>query len=115
MGNHDDRAHFAAHFPHIPQNDGFVHYVIAQDGRRIIMLDTLEPGRHGGAFCERRAQWLDARLNEDDVTPTLIVMHHPPAEVGIDWMNNHPEDTRSDERRVGKECVSTCRTRWQQE
>src|SRR3546814_12468736 len=23
-----------------------------------------------------------------------------------------PNDTRSDERRVGKECVSTCRSRW---
>ncbi|QDC39911.1 metallophosphoesterase [Sphingobium fuliginis] len=92
MGNHDDRAHFAAHFPHIPQEDGFVHYAIAQDGRRIIMLDTLEPGRHGGAFCERRAQWLAARLDEDSITPTLIVMHHPPVEVGIDWMNTHSEE-----------------------
>ncbi|AJR23442.1 metallophosphoesterase [Sphingobium sp. YBL2] len=92
MGNHDDRAHFAAHFPHIPQEDGFVHYAIVQDGRRIIMLDTLEPGRHGGAFCERRAQWLAARLDEDSITPTLIVMHHPPVEVGIDWMNTHPEE-----------------------
>jgi len=92
MGNHDDRAHFAMHFPHIPVEDGFVQYVIHQDGRRIIMLDTLEPGRHGGAFCERRAQWLAARLDEDDVTPTLIVMHHPPVEVGIDWMNTHPDE-----------------------
>lgn len=92
MGNHDDRANFAAHFPHIPQQDGFVHYVIPLEGRRIIVLDTLEPGRHGGAFCERRSQWLTARLDEDDSTPTLIVMHHPPVEVGIDWMNTHPEE-----------------------
>lgn len=92
MGNHDDRAHFATHFPHIPQEDGFVHYVIPLEGRRIIMLDTLEPGRHGGAFCERRAAWLSARLDEDAATPTLIVMHHPPVEVGIDWMNTHPEE-----------------------
>src|SRR3546814_4258115 len=27
------------------------------------------------------------------------------------WMN-HPEKSRSEERRVGKECVSTCRSRW---
>lgn len=92
MGNHDDRANFAQHFSHIPQSDGFVHYVIPLEGRRIIMLDTLEPGRHGGAFCERRAAWLTARLNEDAETPTLIVMHHPPVEVGLDWMNTHPEE-----------------------
>jgi Icc protein len=92
MGNHDDRAQFAQYFPHIPQEDGFVHYVIPLEDRRIIMLDTLEPDRHGGAFCERRAAWLSARLDEDAETPTLIVMHHPPVEVGIDWMNTHPEE-----------------------
>lgn len=92
MGNHDDRANFARHFPHIPQEDGFVHYVIPLEDRRIIMLDTLEPDRHGGAFCESRAEWLAARLDEDTETPTLIVMHHPPVEVGIDWMNTHPEE-----------------------
>src|SRR3546814_12668648 len=35
---------------------------------------------------------------------------------GYEWINHsmepvHPE-TRSEERRVGKECVSTCRSRW---
>lgn len=92
MGNHDDRANFAQHFPSVPMEDGFVHYVIALEGRRVIMLDTLEPGRHGGAFCLARAAWLAARLDEDAATPTLIVMHHPPVEVGIDWMNTHPEE-----------------------
>ncbi|AEG51365.1 metallophosphoesterase [Sphingobium chlorophenolicum L-1] len=92
MGNHDDRAQFAQYFPHIPQEDSFVQYVIPLEDRRIIMLDTLEPDRHGGAFCERRAAWLSARLDEDSTTPTLIVMHHPPVEVGIDWMNTHPEE-----------------------
>ena len=92
MGNHDDRANFAAVFPDVPQQGGFVHYVIPLPGRRIIMLDTLEPGRHGGAFCEARTRWLAERLDEDSATPTLIVMHHPPVEVGIDWMNTHPDE-----------------------
>ncbi len=92
MGNHDDRANFAAIFPHIPQHDGFVHYAIPLENRRILVLDTLEPGRHGGAFCEARAAWLAARLNEDSATPTLIVMHHPPVEAGIEWMNTHPDE-----------------------
>ena len=92
MGNHDDRENFAAIFPDIPQQGGFIHYVIPLPGRRIIMLDTLEPGRHGGAFCEARTRWLAERLDEDSATPTLIVMHHPPVEVGIDWMNTHPDE-----------------------
>lgn len=92
MGNHDDRDNFARHFPYIPQQDGFVHYAIPLENRRILILDTLEPGRHGGAFCEARAEWLSARLDEDAGTPTLIVLHHPPVEAGIEWMNTHPDE-----------------------
>ena len=39
-----------------------------------------------------RSQWLTARLDEDADTPTLIIMHHPPVEVGIDWMNTHADE-----------------------
>src|SRR3546814_12100133 len=28
------------------------------------------------------------------------------------WLRAEPEEPRSEERRVGKECVSTCRSRW---
>lgn len=92
VGNHDDRASFRAVFPDVPAEDGFIHYALSLGGRRLILLDTLEPGRHGGAFCETRAAWLRARLDEDRTTPTLIVMHHPPVEVGIEWMNTHPDE-----------------------
>ncbi|MFZ2981943.1 MAG: phosphodiesterase [Sphingobium sp.] len=92
MGNHDDRANFATLFPHIPVVDGFVQYVVPLEGLRLIVIDTLEPDRHGGAFCEARAAWLGARLAEDRDTPTIIVMHHPPVEVGIEWMNTDPEE-----------------------
>src|SRR3546814_16512920 len=53
---------------------------------------TLEEGRHGGAFCEQRAAWLDAELAKDRAKPTYIVMHHPPIESGIEWMNTHPDE-----------------------
>ncbi|AUW57615.1 phosphodiesterase [Sphingobium sp. SCG-1] len=92
MGNHDDRENFATFFPRTPVVDGFVQYVVPLDGLRLIVIDTLEPGRHGGAFCEARADWLHARLKEEPETPTVIVMHHPPVEVGIDWMNTHPDE-----------------------
>jgi 3',5'-cyclic AMP phosphodiesterase CpdA len=92
MGNHDDRDNFSAIFPDVPVVDGFIQYVVPLDGVRLIVLDTLEPGRHGGAFCEARAAWLTARLAEEPGTPVVIVMHHPPVEVGIDWMNTHPDE-----------------------
>jgi 3',5'-cyclic-AMP phosphodiesterase len=92
LGNHDVRRNFSAQFPNVPVVDGFVQYVLETGGIRIIMLDTLEEGRHGGAFCDARVEWLAATLAQDRTTPTVIVMHHPPVEVGIAWMNTHPEE-----------------------
>ncbi len=92
LGNHDIRQNFSAQFPDVPVADGFVQYVLEVGSIRILMLDTLEEGRHGGAYCETRAEWLRATLAQDRDTPTVIVMHHPPVEVGIAWMNTHPEE-----------------------
>lgn len=92
VGNHDSRAGLLGAFPQVkPAEGGFLHYVIeTRLGLRIICLDTLEDGRHGGAFCEARAAWLAARLAEAPETPTLIFMHHPPVVAGIDWMDPAP-------------------------
>lgn len=92
MGNHDDRANFAAVFRDVPMPDGFVQYVADLGGLRLVVIDTLEVGRHGGGFCDTRAAWLAARLAEDRETPTVIAMHHPPFEAGIAWMNTDPEE-----------------------
>lgn len=92
LGNHDIRANFRAQFPEVPVENGFVQYALEIGDIRILMLDTLEEGRHGGAYCETRAEWLRATLAQDRDTPTIIVMHHPPVEVGIAWMNTHPEE-----------------------
>ena len=94
VGNHDSRAGLLGAFPQVtPADDGFLHYVIeAPLGLRIICLDTLEVGRHGGAFCEARARWLADRLAEAPDRPTLIFMHHPPVISGIDWMDPAPDE-----------------------
>jgi len=94
VGNHDSREALRTAFPQVvPAEGGFLHYVVeARLGLRVICLDTLEDGRHGGAFCEARAAWLAARLAEAPDTPTLIVMHHPPVVVGIDWMDPAPNE-----------------------
>ncbi len=94
VGNHDSRAGLLSAFPQVvPADGGFLHYVVeAPLGLRIICLDTLEDGRHGGAFCEARAEWLAARLAEAPDTPTLIFMHHPPVVAGIDWMDPAPDE-----------------------
>ncbi|GGD86606.1 3',5'-cyclic adenosine monophosphate phosphodiesterase CpdA [Tsuneonella deserti] len=92
VGNHDSREGLFRAFPAIKGEAGFVQYTVDVDGLRLIMLDTMEPGRHGGAFCEVRAGWLAAQLASNPETPTLIFMHHPPVVSGIDWMDPAPEE-----------------------
>ena len=87
MGNHDLRDNFLTVFPEIPSADGFIQYEVDLGTVRLLILDTLEEGRHGGAFCATRAAWLAAALAADPDRPTIIVMHHPPLPVGIDWMD----------------------------
>ena len=58
LGNHDDRTHFRSVFGDSHFTDGFVQGVTDLAGLRIVILDSLEEGRHGGAFCASRAQWL---------------------------------------------------------
>jgi 3',5'-cyclic-AMP phosphodiesterase len=91
LGNHDGRDAFRANFPEAPMPDGFHQYAIDAADLRILVLDTLEEGRHGGAFCETRAAWLRARLAEAPDRPTLLVLHHPPIESGHSWMTENPE------------------------
>ncbi len=88
MGNHDDRAALLAAFPETPSDNGFVHYALDCGGFRLLVLDTLEPGRHGGGFCEARAAWLEDQLAAHGDIPTVIAMHHPPFESGIAWLDS---------------------------
>ena len=92
LGNHDVRENFSAWYPDIPTADGFLQYEVDTPTLRLLFLDTLEEGRHGGAFCDMRAAWLKARLAEQPDRPTVIVMHHPPVDVGVDWMSTHPDE-----------------------
>jgi 3',5'-cyclic AMP phosphodiesterase CpdA len=88
VGNHDMRAAMLEAFPDCPGHDGFVQYALDIGDLRVLVLDTLEEGRHGGAFCETRAAWLAAELAAHPDRPTLIAMHHPPFESGIAWLDS---------------------------
>ena len=92
IGNHDDREAFSKIFSDENFTDGFLQYTIENWPLRIIVLDTLEPGRHGGAFCKTRAKWLKAELDKAPQRPTLIALHHPPIETGIGWMTASDDD-----------------------
>jgi 3',5'-cyclic AMP phosphodiesterase CpdA len=88
VGNHDDRANFRIALPEVPTDDhGFIQHEMDHKGLRFLVLDTLDPGRHGGMLCEHRIDWLAARLGERTDVPTVIVLHHPPVDTGISWMS----------------------------
>lgn len=92
VGNHDSREGLFAAFPYVQGEGGFAQYVVEAQGLRLLLLDTLEPGRHGGAFCEGRARWLAGQLAAHPDTPTVIFMHHPPVVSGVDWMDPAPDE-----------------------
>src|SRR3546814_3584009 len=59
--------------------------------------------------------WLRLLANPDDDTAFLRAIGSPKREVGSASLAKLAElahHARSEERRVGKECVSTCRSRW---
>ena len=90
MGNHDSRAPFVDVFPEVENVGGFIQYAIEGFPLRILVLDTLEVGRHGGGFCETRADWLKEKLDAAPDRPTLIALHHPPIATGIPWLTENP-------------------------
>jgi len=92
LGNHDVRSAFRRIFPDYDMPDGFLQYVLDAGPLRILVLDTLEEGRHGGGFCALRARWLADRIAEEPDRPTAIVLHHPPVETGIGWMTSLPDE-----------------------
>lgn len=92
VGNHDTREEMLEAFPGTLNEGGFIHGAVERDGLLIVLLDTLEPGRHGGGFCTARRDWLRTTLEANRAMPTIIFMHHPPVISGIGWM-----DPREDE------------------
>jgi len=95
-GNHDNRDELLRAFPECPTADGYAQYALecgeGSDRLRILCLDSFEPGRHGGAFCETRAAWLTRELEAHPDTPTMLFMHHPPVVAGIEWMDPKPSE-----------------------
>jgi 3',5'-cyclic AMP phosphodiesterase CpdA len=88
----DDAYHWRAEYAdatHLDEHsvEGGLPFAAIDQGR-LLALDTTEPGRHGGAFCARRAAWLAARLDADPATPVVIAMHHPPFATGIAFMDS---------------------------
>lgn len=111
LGNHDERAAFLSVFGSGHAEGGFVQGRAHYAGLHVLTLDTLEPGRHGGAFCEQRAGWLRQAVAGIGGAPVLVFLHHPPADVGIPWIDPGPRQdwiARLDTALQGANVVAVC-------
>jgi Icc protein len=91
-GNHDDRVVMQEVFDDLllKPAPGFwqFSYQAPHWPLRLIGLDTVDLGQSGGWLCNERLAWLEAELEKDTHTPTLIMMHHPPFITGIGHMDD---------------------------
>jgi 3',5'-cyclic AMP phosphodiesterase CpdA len=95
LGNHDRRAAFLAAFAGADartDENGFVQFAVDFGPLRLVVCDTLDEGREGGAFCELRAAWLAKTLADAPDQPTVVAIHHPPILSGIQWMDPEPDE-----------------------
>ncbi len=91
LGNHDRRYPFRKIFSSHLFDGDHVRYAVDAGDMRIVVVDTLSEGAHGGSFSSEQAEWLDDLLAQSD-RPTIIAQHHPPAYTGIAWMTAHADD-----------------------
>lgn len=89
-GNHDEREAFRRAFSGqswLPAQ-GPIDYSVGDRGPvRIVTLDVTLPGHHHGVVSEEAAAWLDRALREEPVRPTIVMMHQPPFDTGIPYMD----------------------------
>ncbi|HEX3536459.1 MAG TPA: phosphodiesterase [Stellaceae bacterium] len=93
-GNHDAREPLRFAFGgdgYLPQGE-FLQYAVEDYPLRLVALDTLIPGQHGGSLCAARLGWLDRSLAAQPNRPTVVLMHHPPFATGITYMDGYGFD-----------------------
>lgn len=106
-GNHDARAALRAEFPeHRELGRGETcDFAINIGALRLVGLDTVVEGEHGGNLRASQLEWLDNQLSKHAKRPTIIAMHHPPFATGIGHMDAqglHPDASAELERVISK-------------
>ena len=87
-GNHDDRDMLRERFGPSPAPSGApVNFAVDCGALRLIGVDSVCPGRDGGALGEGQLDWLARALAEDPGRATLLALHHPPAMTGVGVMD----------------------------
>ncbi|WP_159993870.1 phosphodiesterase [Roseomonas sp. 18066] len=86
-GNHDLREPFRQAFAGMPA-EGPLHYVAGQHGAvRVIALDVTVPDKHHGEVDAASLAWLRATLAAEPGRPTVVMLHQPPIDTGIPYLD----------------------------
>jgi 3',5'-cyclic-AMP phosphodiesterase len=88
-GNHDDRRAMLAldGIVELGATSSFRHYALDLVDLRLVALYSLVPGQAHGEICADRLSWLEAELESSGDRPVMIMVHHPPGETGIEFMD----------------------------
>lgn len=78
-GNHDH--------PRLMAEQHAIHDEVDLGQWRLLMLDSRVSGQPYGELGQAQLQALALKLEEDE-RPTLLAMHHPPLEIGSEWMDS---------------------------
>jgi 3',5'-cyclic-AMP phosphodiesterase len=91
-GNHDDREAFRTCFAdrsYLPET-GPLHFAAGDHGPiRILGLDVTIPGAHHGDMDDNACRWLQKTLTEEPTRPTILMMHQPPFDSGISYIDTY--------------------------
>ncbi len=86
-GNHDDPALLREHFPLEGSAEGDYRYVAEIGDLRLVAVDSTVEGSDAGAFGPERLAWLESLLDEAVDQPTIVAVHHPPVDIGIEALD----------------------------
>ena len=93
-GNHDARGPLQAEFGGLrgvhcgEPGAASIQYALDLPGPlRLVVLDSLMPGRPEGGFDDARLAQAEAMLAKHPFTPTVIALHHPPYPTGLAVMD----------------------------
>ncbi len=94
-GNHDHKKSLQETFPDHrylqtgveEQGRPYFCFTLESHSLRLIGLDTVTPGEHGGGLGATQLAWLEQTLEAQPKSPTLLFMHHPPFASAIGHMD----------------------------